>query len=58
MIAGQSAGYIEAALRAYQKGERSHPSMTAVARGLSDTQITSLAAYYASRGTHPTENPK
>lgn len=50
MIAGQSAKYIEAALQAYKRGERSHPSMTAIAQGLTDQQIADLAAYYSARG--------
>lgn len=49
-IAGQSVKYLEAALHEYKKGERSHPSMTAIAKGLSDEQIAALAAYYAERG--------
>ncbi len=48
MIAGQNAQYIEAALRAYSKGERSFPTMHAVALGLSDQDIADIAAYYAS----------
>lgn len=50
MISGQSAKAIEAALQAYKRGERSHPSMTAVARRLTEQQIADLAAYYAARG--------
>lgn len=49
-IGGQSQQYIEAALKAYRQGARNHPSMTAVAKGLTDQQISSLAAYYAARG--------
>ena len=49
-IAGQSAGYIEAALRGYAKGERSHPTMNGIAKTLSDKQIADIAAYYAERG--------
>lgn len=49
-IAGQSAGYIEAALRAYAKGERNHPTMTGLAKTLTDKQIADIAAYYAERG--------
>jgi cytochrome c553 len=49
-ISGQSAKYIEAALHGYKKGERDHPTMRAIAQGLSDAQITALAAYYAERG--------
>ncbi|CAN5358932.1 cytochrome c [soil metagenome] len=47
MIGGQSAKYIENALKAYQKGERKHPSMNGVAAQLTDQQITDLAAYYS-----------
>lgn len=52
-IGGQSPQYIEAALKAYRQGARNHPSMTAIAKGLTDQQITALAAYYATRGTSP-----
>lgn len=47
LIGGQSARYIENALRAYQKGERRHPSMRGVAASLSERDIAELAAYYA-----------
>jgi cytochrome c553 len=50
-IGGQSAPYIEAALKAYRQGDRAHPTMTGVAKGLSDEQIAQLAQYYAQRGT-------
>jgi cytochrome c553 len=49
-IAGQSPQYIMAALREYRAGERSHPSMTGVAKGLSDQDIADLAAYYGGNG--------
>ncbi len=49
-IAGQSAGYIESALRGYARGERSHPTMTGLAKTLTDKQIADIAAYYAQRG--------
>lgn len=45
-IVGQSARYIESALRAYRKGDRNHPTMTAIAAGLTDSDIADLAAYY------------
>ena len=54
MISGQSAKYIEAALQAYKKGERSHPTMRAIAGGLSDKEIAEIAAYYAARGAGAT----
>jgi cytochrome c553 len=49
-IGGQSKQYIEAALKEYRRGERSHPTMTGIAKGLSDDQIAAVAAYYAQRG--------
>jgi cytochrome c553 len=49
-IGGQSAQYIAAALQEYKKGERNHPTMTAVAKGLTDDQITLVAGYFAARG--------
>ncbi len=48
-IIGQSAAYIESALKAYRNGDRNHPTMTAVAAGLSDSDIADLAAYYGSK---------
>ena len=47
MIAGQSAGYIVAALTAYQKGERKHPTMRGIAAPLTEPDMADLAAYYA-----------
>lgn len=49
-IGGQSQQYIEAALKEYRQGSRSHPSMTGIAKGLTDQQISAVAAYYAARG--------
>lgn len=46
-ISGQSDKYIAAALTAYQKGERKHPTMRGIAGSLSDKDIADLAAYYA-----------
>lgn len=50
MISGQSAKYIDAALHAYKKGERKHPTMRGIAEPLSDQDIADLAAYYAQHG--------
>ena len=47
MIAGQSAKYIENALQAYKKGERSHPTMRGISGSLTDQDMADLAAYYA-----------
>jgi cytochrome c553 len=46
---GQSAKYIENALIAYRKGDRSHPTMRSIAGSLSDQDISSLAAYYGTK---------
>lgn len=46
-ISGQQAAYIVKALQAYKNGERSHPSMRGIARGLTDQDMADLAAYYA-----------
>lgn len=46
---GQSAKYIENALLAYRKGDRSHPTMRGIAGSLSDQEISSLAAYYGTK---------
>lgn len=46
MISGQSAAYIAAALEAYRKGDRSHPSMRGIAQTLTDQDIADVAAYY------------
>ena len=50
MIVGQNPKYIEAALKAYQTGERKHPTMKAVAASLSEKDISELAAYYGGAG--------
>lgn len=47
MIAGQNAGYIVAALAAYKKGERRHPTMRGLSITLSDQDMADVAAYYA-----------
>ena len=46
MIHGQTGKYIENALNAYRSGDRSHPTMRAIAGSLSDQDIADLAAYY------------
>lgn len=50
MISGQNAGYIVAALQAYRGGERRHPTMRGIARGLADKDIADLAAFYERDG--------
>lgn len=46
MIAGQSPDYIVKALQAYRAGDRSHPTMRGIARGLTDQDMADVAAYY------------
>lgn len=48
-IVGQSSKYIESALHAYKKGDRSHPTMRGIAGSLSDQDIADLAAYYGAK---------
>jgi cytochrome c553 len=50
MIAGQSPDYIVKALQAYRAGDRSHPSMRAIARSLTDQDMADIAAYYGGPG--------
>ncbi len=45
-IGGQHPGYLVKALQEYKSGERSHPSMRAIAASLSDQDMADLAAYY------------
>jgi cytochrome c553 len=47
-IAGESVFYLTKQLRAFRSGERVHPQMSIVAKGLTDADIDDLAAYYAS----------
>lgn len=50
MISGQSAKYIAAALKAYQAGDRRHPTMRGIAHTLSEQDINDIAAYYEAHG--------
>jgi cytochrome c553 len=49
-IAGQHQAYLVKALQEYKSGERSHPSMRAIAASLSDKDMADVAAYYAQDG--------
>lgn len=46
-LGGQNAGYLVSALKAYKAGDRSHPTMKAIAASLSDQDMADLAAYYS-----------
>jgi cytochrome c553 len=47
-LGGQHAAYLVKALQEYKAGNRTHPTMRAIAAGLSDKDMADLAAYYAS----------
>lgn len=49
MISGQGARYLSAALQAYRKGDRRHPTMRSIAGSLSDQDIEDLATFYAAQ---------
>ena len=49
MIGGQSPEYIVKALQAYRGGDRSHPTMQGIAKGLSDQDMADVAAYYGGK---------
>ncbi len=55
-ISGQNAKYIAAALTAYRKGERKHPSMKGIATSLSDQDITDIAEFYEASGKDSKES--
>lgn len=58
MISGQNQSYIAAALQAYKKGERRHPTMRGLAASLSDQDIADIAAHYADHGAGNPEVPE
>ena len=49
-LGGQHEAYIVKALQEYKSGERTHPSMRAIASSLSDADMANVAAYYAQLG--------
>ena len=49
ILAAQKPGYLVNALKAFRAGLRKDPLMAGVARGLSDTDIANLAAYFAAQ---------
>jgi cytochrome c553 len=51
MISGQNAKFIVAALNAYKKGERKHPTMRGISATLSDQDMADLGAYYQQHGS-------
>jgi cytochrome c553 len=57
-LGGQQAAYIVKALQAYKSGDRPHPSMRAIAAGLSDQDMADLAAYYSSDAMKTAAKPE
>ncbi len=52
-VAGQNAAYIVAALTAYKKGERKHPTMRGIGIPLSEQDMADLGAFYEQQGASP-----
>ena len=52
-IGNQHPEYILSALQAYRSGERSHPTMRAIASALTDQAMADLAAFYGQGGLRP-----
>lgn len=46
-LAGENAIYIDTQLKAFRTGKRTHPVMSEIAAGLSDTDIRAVAEWYA-----------
>ena len=46
-LAGQHESYLKKALESYKNGDRSHPSMKAIAGSLSEQDMADLASWYA-----------
>lgn len=54
-LAAQKPGYLVNALKAFRAGLRKDPMMAGVSRGLSDTDIANLAAYYSAQSCQSTK---
>lgn len=46
-LGGQHADYLVAALQGYKTGARAHPTMQAIAAGLSEQDMADLAAFFS-----------
>lgn len=53
MISGQNAKYIVAALQAYAKGDRKHPTMRGIAASLTEQDMADVAAFYEQQAKLP-----
>ena len=56
-LGGQHVAYLEAALKAYRSGARSHPTMQAQGGSLSDQDIADIAVWFASAPPHADDTP-
>ena len=56
-LAGQSAIYLVAQLKAYRGGTRQHEVMSLMAKALSDADIDNLASWYSSLQVEVKERP-
>ncbi len=54
-LGGQTATYLQIALKGYRDGMREHPTMVAQAASLTDQQIADVAAFLASFGSDAVE---
>jgi cytochrome c553 len=54
-LAGQKPGYLINTLKAFRAGLRKDPTMGGIARGLGDTDIVDLAAYFAAQSCQSTK---
>lgn len=50
LLGGQHAAYLADALRAYQSGDRQHPTMRALSATLSEQDILDISAFFESAG--------
>ena len=57
-LGGQKEGYLVAAMKAYQKGERDFATMRAMVVDLSDKDMADIAAYYAAQAITTAEAKK
>lgn len=46
-LAGQTAPYLERQLTAYAQGQRDHPVMSPIAKGLTPVQVNAMAVYFS-----------
>jgi cytochrome c553 len=47
-LAGQKKDYLAKQIKAFRDGTRTDPSMSPMAKGLTDAEVEELAAYYSS----------